>query len=455
MNTNSTIIALATSQGIAAIAVIRLSGKDAINFANQLFPAKDLNKQSSHTIHYGNLYEGQKLLDEVLISIFKAPHSYTKENIIEISCHGSNFIVKEIIQAFIKLGASLAKPGEFTQRAFLNGRFDLTQAEAVSDLIASDSALAHQTALKQMKGGFANDIAALREKLIWFASLIELELDFGEEDVTFADRQDLTKLIDELNHKIDELISSFSQGNVIKNGIPTVIAGKPNAGKSTLLNVLLKEERAIVSEIPGTTRDFIEANFSIEGIIFRFTDTAGLRESSDVVEQIGIKRTEEKIKEASVLLYLFDVNETEAEELKKIEIEMLQLNIPVLFIGNKVDLANEQTLQKWASLLPDPIFISAVTQSGLDSLTSRLLEIVKATDFKTGNTIVTNVRHYECLLKTRQALSQAEINLHKGISGDIIAMDIRHALYFLGEITGAITTDDLLATIFSKFCIGK
>lgn len=454
MSFQDTIIAPATAPGIGAIAVIRLSGKEAITITNKVFKGKDLTKVESHTVHFGTIRnDDNKILDEVLVSLFIGPHSFTKENVIEISTHGSPYIVKQIIQLLIEKGARTAKPGEFTQRAFLNGQFDLAQAEAVADLIASDSEASHQTALNQMRGGFSADIKHLREKLIHFASMIELELDFGEEDVEFADRDDLKELINNLLGVINPLISSFDLGNVIKEGIPTVIAGKPNAGKSTLLNALLNEEKAIVSDVAGTTRDYIEDEIFIEGIKFRFVDTAGLRETTDKVEAIGVERSREQLSKASLILYMFDSEELLTDlELKEELYGIKELGIPYIFIANKQDKVSADTIK---SSEKEYSFISAKTKENLDVLKDSILEKVGANDFKAGETIVTNARHYENLFHTKESLEKVLEGLAVNITGDFLAMDIRQALHYLSEITGLITTDDLLDNIFSKFCIGK
>ena len=449
-----TIIALSTPPGVGAIGVIRLSGPDAITLTNEVFHGADLTKKESHTIHFGTLRDEKKILDEVLVSLFIAPRSFTKENVVEISCHGSPWIIRQIIQLLLKQGARLAKAGEFTQRAFLNGQFDLAQAEAVADLINADSEAAHKAALQQMRGGFSQQIKALREELIHFASMIELELDFGEEDVEFADRDDLKKLIHDLLKTINPLIDSFQLGNVIKNGIPTVIAGKPNAGKSTLLNALLNEEKAIVSNIPGTTRDFIEDEINIGGVVFRFIDTAGLRETDDTIEKIGVARTEEQMKKASLILYLIDLENDTVIEMNRALNRLENLGIPFIMIGNKEDVAKTEMLEG-IRRIPGSITISADKKENLEGLKDRILEVVHLEDFKTGDTIVTNVRHYDNLFKTKQALQDVLTGLDNNITGDFLAMDIRQALHYLGEITGQITTDDLLANIFSKFCIGK
>ena len=447
------IVALATAQGISAIAVIRLSGKDSIAIAQKVFKGKDLTKQPSHTIHFGTLHDGEKSIDEVLVSVFKEPNSFTKENAVEISCHGSPVIVKEIIKALLKNGARLATPGEFTKRAFLNGRFDLAQAEAVADIIDAETDNARQAALNQMRGGFSREIQHLREELIHFASLVELELDFGEEDVEFAKRDDLKKLIFRIQSYLQSLISSFDQGNVIKNGVPTVIAGKPNAGKSTLLNALLNEEKAIVSEIPGTTRDVIEDEMILGGISFRFMDTAGLRETSDIVEALGIERTRESLRKASLILYLFDLSKSSLEEIHHEENEIKKLNVPFLKVGNKVDKADPDLIKKLES--EDFILISASQKKNIQLLKDKVLSRFQINEVKQGDVLVTNLRHYQGLKQTDESLTRVLAGMDSGITGDFLEMDIRQALHYLGEITGQVTTDDLLANIFSKFCIGK
>ena len=456
---HDTIVAPATPPGTSAIAVIRLSGGEAIAICQRLFRGKDLTQQPSHTVHYGSLRDGGELLDEVLVSVFKAPTSFTKENVVEISCHGSAFVVQKIIRSLLRHGARLAEPGEFTRRAFLNGQFDLAQAEAIADLIHSDSEATHQAALSQMRGGFSKQIAALRERLIDFAALIELELDFGEEDVEFANRADLKNLVTEIQAFIASLMESFRLGNVLKNGVPTVIAGKPNAGKSTLLNELLNEQKAIVSEIPGTTRDFIEDEIHIEGIRFRFIDTAGLRHTTDVVEAMGVARTREKLRQASLIIYLFDVNETSERELENELAEIRDLDIPYLLVGNKADKAppapeggakENSPFGGWGAIL-----ISAATGLGMDELKQRLLQKVRVDDYRPTDTLITSIRHYDSLRLTQESLGRVLDGMATGITGDLMAMDIRQALHHLGEITGTVTSDDLLASIFSRFCIGK
>lgn len=450
-----TIVALATPPGIGAIGVIRLSGPQAISIANLVFKGKDLLAQASHTIHFGKVMDGKVVLDEVLVAVFVAPRSFTKENVVEISSHGSPYILQKIINLLISQGARLAKAGEFTKRAFMNGQFDLAQAEAVADLINADSEASHMAAMNQMRGGFSEKIKSLREELIHFASMIELELDFAEEDVEFADRDQLRALIISLQKEISLLIESFSLGNVIKNGVPTVIAGKPNAGKSTLLNTLLNEEKAIVSDIPGTTRDFIEDEIHINGISFRFIDTAGIREARDKIEALGIERTFAKMKAASVIIYLIDLLEETLEEILNEKEKLDALGIPYLFVGNKTDKVEAEQLEKLEIHFPDIILISAAKDQHIDHLKSRLTQLVHLDKFRTGDTIVTNIRHIESLTNTQKALDDTIEGIHRHVTGDFLAMDIRQSLHHLGEITGEITTEDLLGNIFSKFCIGK
>jgi tRNA modification GTPase len=448
-----TIVALATPAGTGAIAVLRLSGRNAFDIIGQVYISKDLSQQPSHTIHYGTIRDGDVIIDEVLIAIFRAPASYTKEDVVEISCHGSGYIVRQLIKLFIKKGARMAFPGEFTKRAFLNGRFDLARAEAVADVIAADTEASHQAAIQQMRGGFSIEIKLLREQLVHFASLVELELDFGEEDVEFADRPKLRELVYGIRRLVDELVTSFDLGNVMKNGVPTVIAGKPNAGKSTLLNALLNEDRAIVSEIPGTTRDLIEDEITLGGVNFRFIDTAGLRETVDKVESLGIERTRQKMKQSSLIIYLFDVNTTTEKELIEDLSELRNIETPYVVVGNKID-AGSKSVKSYKNF-DGIVFISAAHKAGIDTLKDKLLEMVNLKSFKTGNVVVTNMRHYESLVNTREALDGVLEGLNTLVSGDFLAQDIRRALYYLGEITGEITTDDLLENIFSKFCIGK
>jgi tRNA modification GTPase len=450
--TFDTIIALATPSGTGAIAVIRLSGPEAISIANKVFKGKDLEKQASHTIHFGTIRDGEIILDEVLVSLFIAPHSYTKENVVEISTHGSKYIIESIIKLLIGGGARPANPGEFTLRAFLNGGLDLSQAEAVADLIASGSKAAHQLAIQQMRGGFSNELKKLREQLIYFASMIELELDFGDEDVEFANRDDLKNLIFQLNKALDRLINSFEQGNVMKNGVPVVIVGKPNVGKSTLLNALLNEDRAIVSEIAGTTRDTIEDEISIKGILFRFIDTAGIRITQDVIEAKGVEKTLEKMKQAKLIMYLVDP----LQEFKEIELHLQEIavpDVPLMLVMNKSDLLTNEKKIEFNSI--NPLYISAMNLAGIEELKDEIVHKVNLHNINTDDVLVSNIRHAEALQKTQDALERVLEGLDRRVTSDFLAMDIKQALYYLGEITGEVTTDDLLETIFSKFCIGK
>ena len=455
----TTIVALSTPQGVGAIGVIRLSGEKAIKITQKVFKGKNLLNQASHTLHFGKIVDGDTVLDEVVVSIFKAPSSYTGENIVEISCHGSPYIQKSIIELLIKNGATAAQPGEFTLRAFINGKLDLSQAEAVGDLIASNSASAHKIAMNQMRGGFSQEINNLREELIHFASMIELELDFSEEDVEFANRDQLRDLILNVKKVLARLIDSFQLGNAIKEGIPVVIAGKPNAGKSTLLNALLNEERALVTEIEGTTRDTIEDEINIKGTIFRFIDTAGIRQTDDKVEALGVKRTLEKIETAAVVMLLVDLNTTSPtllhETLDEIKPSLEKNNAKLLIIGNKVDLKNLADAKKQFEDFENIHFISAKEKWNIDELKESLLETAQLQILKEDQTLVSNTRHWEALTKADEALTKALDGLNSGITGDFIAMDIRASLHQLGLITGEITTDDLLGNIFGKFCIGK
>ncbi len=451
---HDTIVALSTSPGQGAIAVIRLSGDQAIAIVNSVFSGKDLSQQSSHTLHFGTIRQHETIIDEVVVSLFIAPHSFTKEDVVEVSCHGSPFVVQQLLQLFVAEGARLATPGEFTKRAFLRGRFDLAQAEAVADLIAAESQEAHRAAMQQMRGGFSQKINRLREELVRFASLIELELDFSEEDVEFADRHQLKVLVEGIQRVVAELIASFAAGNVIKNGLPVVIAGKPNAGKSTLLNALLNEEKAIVSEIPGTTRDVIEDEITLDGIRIRFIDTAGIRETKDRVEALGVQRTHEKLQQAEVILYLVDLANDSPNSFQKEEEWLLQVGKPFIVVGNKIDQATEA----WERALrerKDVVRISAQDGENLDGLRNRLTDFLAERWVTSEGTVVTNVRHHSSLLHTQAALRSTLDGLNSGVSHDFLAQDIRHALYHLGAITGQITNDDLLDNIFSKFCIGK
>ena len=473
---SDTIIALATPSGIGAIGVIRLSGPDAISLVNEVFGGKDLSIQHTHTIHFGTIRDGNQIIDEVLVSLFVGPKSYTRENVVEISTHGSAFIIESIIKLLIRKGARPANPGEFTLRAFLNGQLDLSQAEAVADLIASNSQASHQVAMQQMRGGFSGELQHLRDQLIHFAAMIELELDFGEEDVEFANREQLKGLIYQIQRILHRLIQSFEQGNVMKNGVPVVIAGKPNVGKSTLLNALLNEERAIVSEIAGTTRDTVEDEMIIGGLRFRFIDTAGIRDTVDIIEAKGVERTHEKIKQAKLIIYLVDPEQDVEEILEQLKY-LESLGIPFLTVVNKQDLvtsefedqlsvisyqlsggSNERSFEN-----PDNrqqstgniLLISARNKTGIEELKSEILRKVNLHSINTDDVLVSNIRHLEALQKTEESLNRVLVNIDNPITSDFLASDIKQALYYLGEITGQVTTDDLLETIFSKFCIGK
>jgi tRNA modification GTPase len=453
---DDTIVALATPPGVGAIGLIRLSGSKAFIIVNELFPSKNLLKQATHTLHVGFLKSNSQLIDEVVVSLYKAPRSYTGENVVEISCHGSPYVLQQAMDACIQKGARLARPGEFTQRAFLNGKLDLTQAEAVADLIASNTKASHKTALTNIRGGFSSVLKSLREQLIRFSALIELELDFSQEDVEFADRPQLKKLVQDAKKQTNELLQSFKLGNVIKNGISVAIIGKPNAGKSTLLNALLKEERAIVSDIPGTTRDTIEEVINIEGILFRLIDTAGIREhSSDVIESAGIEKSRQKMKQADIVLYLFDVNDMQPGELKSITYKMQQQRLQFLLIGNKADVGNAMEIRARFSAINGIIFISAKTHLHIEVLKEKMVDAVLQEKVQTENIIVTNARHYHTLQQVHESLNDVSSGLENKIPGDLLALDIRRCLQYLGEITGEVTNEDQLDYIFSKFCIGK
>ncbi len=461
---NDTIVALATASGAGAIAVIRVSGEKAIEICAPIFKSikdKKLENQKSHTLHLGHIIDGNKIIDEVLISIFKGTNSYSGENTVEISCHGSTYIQQQIIQLLIRKGCRMANPGEFTLRSFLNGKMDLSQAEAVADLIASDNEASHQIAMQQMRGGFSNELANLRQELLNFASLIELELDFAEEDVAFADRTQFRELLAKIEFVLKRLIDSFAVGNVIKNGIPVAIVGEPNVGKSTLLNALLNEERAIVSEIAGTTRDTIEDELVIGGIGFRFIDTAGIRDTKDVIESIGIKKTFEKIEQAQVVLFLLDSSLQKEEgslKLNQIEIEKIKNQFPLkplLIIGNKADLLSKAATVNLKSQILNLHLISAKNNLGIDELKNQLLSFVNTGALRNNETIVTNTRHYDSLLKALDEIQKVNYGLQTNLSSDLLAIDIRETLYHFGMITGEVTNDELLGNIFANFCIGK
>lgn len=459
-----TIVALATPPGSGAIAVIRVSGISAIEVVSELFTSisgKKLINLKSHTVHLGYIEHEGRMLDKVLVTIFKAPNSYTGENTVEISCHGSPYIQQELLQTLLKSGCRMAQPGEFTLRAFLNGKMDLSQAEAVADLIASDSEASHTMAMQQMRGGFSRELSALRQQLLNFASLIELELDFAEEDVEFANREQFKALINQIEKVLKTLIDSFAVGNVLKNGIPVAIVGEPNVGKSTLLNALLNEERAIVSDIAGTTRDTIEDEISLGGIAFRFIDTAGIRKTEDTIEKIGIEKTFQKIEQAQVVVYISPLTPeggSKAVADAKREIEKIKDQYPkkaLLIIFNKKDLLSDAQMAEIKNEIPESIFISAKYGIGINELTDKLLSFVNTGALKSSNTIVTNGRHYEALQKALAEVQKVRFGLETGLSGDLLAVDIRQALYHFGEITGEITSDELLGNIFANFCIGK
>ncbi len=479
-NLADTIVALATPPGIGAIGIIRLSGEDALRIVQKVFGGKDLTQQKSHTLHFGTIIdEDGKILDEVLVSVFKAPHSYTGENIAEVSCHGSPFILRQILELFIKKGARLAQAGEFTLRAFLNGKMDLSQAEAVADLIASTSESSHSVAMRQMRGGFSHEIKKLREDLINFASLIELELDFAEEDVEFANRDQLKATVVKIQSFIRALLHSFKLGNVLKTGVPTVIAGRPNAGKSTLLNALLNEERAIVSDIAGTTRDTIEEVLNINGVEFRLIDTAGIREAQDQIEAIGVEKTMEKVRQAALLVYVFDVGEMKLDDVLADAGKLQRDDMQLLVVCNKMD-TNPYFKPEWlthpndpsipeffftegkrpphpSSLIPHPsiITLSALHGMNIPYLKEKLYDLAISEKVNLESPIVTNARHYEALQKASESLDDVLKGLDSGVTSDFVAMDIRRALAYLGEILGEVSTEDLLGNIFSKFCIGK
>ncbi len=462
---NETIVALATPSGSGAIAIIRVSGPKSIEIVDAIFKSKSgktLKQQDSHTLQLGNVVDDQKIIDEVLVSVFKGKRSYTGEPSVEISCHGSSFIQQQILQLLNRKACRTAKPGEFTMRAFLNGKMDLSQAEAVADLIASDNEASHQIAMQQMRGGFANQLKDLRQQLLDFASLIELELDFSEEDVEFANREQFQNLVTEIQSTLKNLIDSYAIGNVIKKGIPVAIVGEPNVGKSTLLNALLNEERAIVSNIAGTTRDTIEDELAIKGIGFRFIDTAGIRDTKDEIEGLGIKKTFEKIEQSQIVIKLFDASLVEKNQshLKHIvkEIDKIKTrfpNKPLLILANKADNVNKETQGFIKQELSEVAFISAKTKNGIEELKDELVSFVDTGRLHNQDTIITNSRHYNSLQSALEEMNRVLDGLNAGLTGDLLAIDIRQALYHFGEITGEVTNDELLGNIFGNFCIGK
>ena len=448
-----TICALSTPHGVSAIALIRLTGKDSIETVNKCF-TKDISNAKGYTVHYGSIFDNSKIVDDVIVTVFKGPNSFTGENTVEIACHGSLFIQQRIIEVLLQCGARLAEAGEFSKRAFFNGKFDLSQTEAIADLIHSQSEAAHQIAVQQMRGGFSNDLKNLRDQLIHFASLIELELDFAEEDVEFADRTELINLVNTVANLVTRLAQSFKLGNAIKNGVNTAIVGRPNAGKSTLLNALLNEERAIVSDIAGTTRDTIEETLILEGVEFRFIDTAGLRETTDTIEQIGVQRALAEVQKSAVYLYLFDLDDLTLSEVKK-DLSELPNEIAHIVVANKVDVASEKQIEAFKSSNLNPVFISAKNNNAIHELQEQLLKTIDISALSGKQTIVTNIRHFEALKRAEEDLLKVTEGLQNGLSGDFIAMDIRQALHHLGTITGEVSTDDLLGNIFANFCIGK
>ena len=462
MDFKDDIVAISTPSGMGAISVIRLTGDGPLKKVEPFFKSKkgtSLSNMKSHTLMYGDFIYNDQIIDEVVLSYFAKDKSFTGQETIEISCHGSTYIQKTIIEKLLTKNIRLAKPGEFTMRAFLNGKLDLTQAEAVSDLIYSDSASMHKIALNQMRGGFQNDLKNLRDELLHFTSMIELELDFSEEDVEFANKKELMSLIEKVKLKIQDLKSSFKYGNAIKNGVPVAIAGKPNSGKSSLLNLLLNEEKAIVSNIPGTTRDAIEDTIILDGIKFRFVDTAGLRNTDDEIESKGIEITKAKISKASVLIYLFDINDsTESEIINDLK-EFRRDDLSIMLVRNKIDLKNESStelktiLEKCDDKVNEILEISAIQKKYLELIKNKLLELNKIS--KNEDTIVTNLRHFNSLSNAEFALLEIEKGINEGLSGDLLSIDLRKAIDSIGEITGQITNDEMLGNIFSNFCIGK
>ncbi|MEC8967777.1 MAG: tRNA uridine-5-carboxymethylaminomethyl(34) synthesis GTPase MnmE [Bacteroidota bacterium] len=446
---NNTICAISTPPGVGGVAIIRVSGKNSISICDQLFNKSIINLKG-YSVLYCTIKDNNQLIDDVVVTLYRAPQSFTGEDVVEISCHGSSYIQQKIIESLLSKGCSMAQPGEFSQRAFLNGKMDLSQTEAIADLIHSKSNAAHQTALKQMKGGFSNELKALREKLIHFASLVELELDFSEEDVEFADRKELYSLINELSEHVGNLIESFKLGNAIKNGVQTVIIGRPNAGKSTLLNGLLNEQRAIVSSTPGTTRDTIEEVLNINGIDFRFIDTAGIRETLDNIEKMGVERAIEKIESSSLIIYVYDASKEKAEQVQKDLKTFNTSDLPILTIANKADL-----LPSDSTVDTKHLKLSAINSKDCQKVKDEIYQLSGLNDLKLESTIVTNSRHVEALQKAHAELLKVKEGMDSKVTGDFLAMDIRQVLHHLGSITGEISSDDLLGNIFANFCIGK
>ena len=461
---DDTICAIATSPGMGGVAVIRVSGKDALSIVSKCWKGADLESAKSHTAHYGKIIDTDgSILDEVVVTVFKAPHSFTGEDVVEISCHGSTWIQQQLLNVLIANGSRIATGGEFTRRAFSHGKMDLSQAEAVADVIASSSRASHRIAMSQMRGSFSHKLNELRNRLLQFVSLMELELDFSEEEVEFADRSHMISLAEEIRDVINKLASSFAVGNVLKNGVPVAIVGETNAGKSTLLNLLLGDDRAIVSDIHGTTRDVIEDTITINGTLFRFIDTAGIRDTTDTIKALGIERTFKKLNEASIVLWVVDGN-TSVSEISELGKQILPrcLNKNLIVIVNKEDIMQpvhrndiQNTLSTMTTDKTNIIFMSAKHQTGLNRLLSLLTEAAALPENDTNEVIVTNARHYEALLKAEEAIKRAIDGLTQGISGDFVSQDIRECMHYLGEITGEITTDDILGEIFSHFCIGK
>jgi len=450
---DDTIVALSTPAGSSAVAVVRLTGLMAVDIVQKVWKGTNLPSASSHTVHYGFIMDSNTLIDEVMVAIFLAPKSFTTENMVEITCHGNMLIVQRVISVLIDSGARQAKAGEFTQRAFLNGRIDLSQAEAVADLIHSETDSAHQAALHQMRGGLKSKLQGMRTELLDYLALIELELDFGEEDVEFAKRDSLLALLNSIIHTISELAASFKMGNAIKNGVPVVIVGKPNAGKSTLLNALIQEDKAIVSAIAGTTRDIIEDEITIGGLQFRFIDTAGLRDTTDEIEAIGVSKAKLKMTEASLIIYLEDLFTHNPSQWQVAEAELISLHKPILKVGNKIDLLGDRQQAEYAE--EGWFLLSAAQEQNIDVLKSELLRMVQVQEIKPDQTIITNQRHYQALLNCKQALVHAKQTLIAGAQTEIVAADLREALQELGSITGEVTNEDILGSIFGRFCIGK